>query len=335
MQEGRKGELSMKIFDKKYFKIVILFALCFILALTNESFLKISNIMNVLRQAAVLVVLGLGMTLVVISRGIDLSVAGVMSLSACFCATLLNMGIATPLSIAITLLIGVVFGFTNGVLTGYIGLPAFVATYGMSYIANGFSLILMNGNILYGFPDSFLFLGTGFVFGVVPVMVIYTLVLVFLFYVLLSRTNFGKQVYCVGANPQTSMYSGIKTKRILVMTFISSGVCASIAGIMLASRMNAAQSGIGDQYQMLAVAAVVMGGTSMSGGEGGIPGTVVGALILILIVNGMNLLGISSLAQSLVNGLVIVASVVLDMYVKNKSTGSINIEKSEESKKAG
>lgn len=327
--------MKVFIFDKKYFKIVILFILCLILAFVNESFMKVSNIMNILRQAAVLVVLGLGMTLVVISRGIDLSVAGVMSLSACFCATLLNKGISTPLSILATLFVGIVFGFTNGILTGFVGLPAFVATYGMSYIANGFSLILMNGNILYGFPDSFLFLGTGFIFEVIPVMVIYTLFLVLLFYILLSRTNFGKQIYCVGANPQTSMYSGIKTKRIIVMAFISSGICAAIAGIMLAARMNAAQAGIGDQYQMLAVAAVVMGGTSMAGGEGGIPGTVIGALILILIVNGMNLLGISSLAQSLVNGLVIVSSVVLDMYVKNKGEGRISIRNGEKSKKVG
>lgn len=306
--------------EPKHFKVIILFSLCIILSLINKSFLQVSNIMNILRQASILLILGLGMTLVVITRGIDLSIAGVMSLSACFCAILLNRGIAIPGAILATILVGAAFGLMNGILLGYVGLPAFVATYGMSYIANGLALILMNGNILYGFPKSFLFLGTGFVFNVIPVMVINTLILTLLFHFLLAKTTFGKQVYCIGANPQTSQYSGLKTKRILLLVFMSSGICAAIAGILLAARMNAAQAGIGDQYQMLAVASVVMGGTSMTGGEGGIPGTIIGAIILTLIVNGMNLMGVPSLAQSLVTGIVIIFSVILDMQVKLKAT---------------
>lgn len=302
----------------EYFRIAILLALCIILSICSKDFLKISNLMNVLRQAAILMVLGCGMTLVIITRGIDLSVAGIMSFSACLCATLMNNSYPVFPAIVLTLLFGALFGFLNGVLTGVVGLPAFVATYGVKFIADGLALILMDGNILYGFPNSYLFLGVGFIVKVIPIMVINTLLIAFMFHILLSQTKFGKQVYCVGANAKASYYSGIKSKLILILVFMLCGVCASIAGIFQSARMNAAQAGIGDQYQMLAVAAVIMGGTSMSGGEGGIGGTLIGAIILTLIVNGMNLLDIPANAQSLITGIVIVASVVLDVQERNK-----------------
>lgn len=302
--------------DSKNVKVIILLLLCVILSLLNKSFLSVSNIMNILRQASVLIILGLGMTMVVITRGIDLSIAGMMSLAACLCGTMLNKNLPISLAILITVCCGAAFGFINGLLLSFVGLPPFVATYGMSFIANGLALVLMNGNILYGFPRKFLFLGTGFIFAKIPFMVVESFFLALLFQFLLSKTVFGKEVYCAGANSRTSYISGINTTRTLLVVFTLSGTCAAIAGVLQAARMNAAQAGIGDQFQMLTVAAVVMGGTSMAGGEGGIPGTIIGAIILTLIVNGMNLLEVPSNAQSLITGFVIIVSVILDMKVK-------------------
>ncbi len=303
------------VFQPRNIKYIVLLLICAVLAMFNEKFFTLSNIMNIFRQASVLSILGIGMTFVIITKGIDLSVAGIMSLTGCVCAILLNRGLPIPIAIGMGMLLGAFFGCINGSLVAFVGLPPFVATYGVKFIADGLALIVMGGNILYGFPPAFRYLGTGFI-RAFPILVLIAIVLALVFTIILSHTKMGRQVFCVGANAAASFYSGIRTKVVLLMSFILCGTLAAVGGILQTARMNAAQAGMGDSFQMLAVASVVMGGTSMSGGEGGIPGTIVGALILTLIVNGMNLLSIPSLAQSLITGAVIILAVMMDIQVK-------------------
>lgn len=303
-------------FEKGLYRIMILVVMCVLLTCISDSFLSLSNIMNIFRQASILLILAVGATGTILAKGIDLSLAGVMSLSGCVCGYVLNAGYPVPVAIIAALSVGIGFGFVNGFLVGVVKIPAFVSTYGVKYIANGLALMLMGSNIFFGFPESFLFLGVGFL-GPVPVLVIWALIITAIMYVFLERSKFGHQIYCVGANSTAAFYSGISTLRTYFMVHVISSTCAAIAGILQASRMNAAQAGMGESFQMLAVASIVIGGTSMAGGEGNVIGGILGALILTLITNGMNLLNISSQAQPLVTGAVIVLAVFLDVQMKH------------------
>lgn len=302
-------------FESGLYRICILLAMCIIMSIISTNFFKMSNFLNICRQAAVLLVLSACATGCILTHGIDNSLGGVMSLCGCICGYLLNKGYSVPISIIMTLPIGILFGCLNGFLIGIIKIPAFVSTYGVSYIANGLALILMGSNIFSGFPKSFRNLASGKFLGF-PLIAIWALIVTLIVYVVYQKSNFGKKVYCVGANPVTAKYSGISTIKTLFIVYSISGCGAAIAGILQTARQSAAQAGMGDTFQMTAIAAIVIGGTSMSGGEGSVLGAIIGALILTLIVNAMNLLGVPSLAQSIVTGIIIVLAVLLDVEMK-------------------
>lgn len=296
-------------------KIIVLAVIVAFLSFANESFFTGSNLLNIIRQSSILTILAIGITAPILTGGIDLSLSGVMSLSGCVCAYFLDLGFPIIFAVSIALCLGMFFGLFNGTLVSFVGLPPFVATYGVSFIADGLALMIMGPTIFYGFPKVFQFLGVGFIWKI-PILIVIAFVVVIIMYIVLQKTNFGKMVYCVGANPTASYYSGLSTKKIYLSVYLISSSCAAIGGILQVARMNAAQAGLGITFQMLAVASVVIGGTSMSGGEGSVIGGVVGALILILIVNGMNLLEIPPLAQSVVTGSVIILAVLLDLQLK-------------------
>jgi ribose transport system permease protein len=288
-----------------------------ILSILNQDFLTFSNIINILRQSTILVVLTLGITCVLLTAGIDLSVGGVMALVGCLTAQLLVQNVPIPIAIAIGLAVGAMMGAANGFLVGIMGIPAFVATYGMMWIAEGLAHILMQGRIIFGMPKAFLWIGAGYIWKI-PVPIILSLVLLIIFHILLNKTVFGRNIFALGSNRNAAYYSGIRTKRLLVQVYALSGLTAAIAGMIMTARINAAEAGMGGPFSMQSIAAVVIGGTSLLGGEGGVIGSVMGALILTLIVNGLNLLGVSSLAHSLITGVVIIAAVYLDILLKRK-----------------
>ena len=312
------GESFMSRLSANSFRIATVVLLCIALSFMNESFFTAENILNILRQMAVLLVLSLGQTLVILTAGIDLSGGAVMSLAGCVAAMLLSMNVPIPFVILAGMLIGVLCGTASGLLVGVIRLPPFVATYGVMWIASGVALILMQGQIIFGLSENFRFLSTGHV-GIVPMIVIISLVLTVVAHLIATQTVFGKHVFALGANREAAFYSGIRTTRTLVMVYALSGVSAAVAGMLLTGRLDAAEAGMGDSFQMLAIASVVMGGTSLMGGEGGLLGTLIGVLILILVVNGMNLLDVPSLAQSLVTGVVILIAVFADALTKARS----------------
>lgn len=302
-------------FETGLYRVCILLLMCVVMAFISNNFFKIGNLINIARQACVLLILAVCATGCILTHGIDNSLGGVMSLCGCACGYFLNNNHSIVSSILLALVIGAAFGCINGFLIAIVKIPPFVSTYGVSYIANGLALILMGSDIFSGFPKAFRNLSSGNL-GPVPLLVIWALLITLLMYVVLQRSKFGKQVYCVGANETTAKYSGISTVGTLFVVYIISACGAAVAGVLQAARQSAAQAGMGDTFQMMAIASIVMGGTSMAGGEGSVFGAILGALILTLIANAMNLLGVPTLAQSVVTGAIIVLAVLLDVQMK-------------------
>lgn len=313
--KNQKKDFFGIFFETGLYRIGILVIMCVVMSLISNNFFKWNNFLNIFRQASVLLVLAVCATGCILTHGIDNSIGGVMSLCGCACGYFLNQDLPIALAIFLTILIGMAFGCINGFLIGVIKIPPFVSTYGVSYIANGLALILMGSDIFSGFPRSFRTLASGSVLGF-PLITIIALCVTFIMYLLLQKSNFGKQVYSVGANYTTAKYSGINTLLTLFVVYILSGCGAAIGGVLQTARQSAAQAGMGDTFQMTAIASIVIGGTSMAGGEGSVFGAIIGALILTLIVNAMNLLGIPALAQSIVTGAIIVLAVLLDTQMK-------------------
>jgi ribose transport system permease protein len=317
-----KLKIKTGVFEKRYtystlMRIGSLLILMTIFGILGKGFFSTTNVLNILRQSSVLTLLALGMTLVMINSGIDLSVAGVMTTCACFCGVLLREGVPVPLAIVLTIFGGILIGASSGTLVGFVGLPPFVATYGMLWICDGLSLALMQGQIIFGFPASYRFLGSGHI-GIIPMIVVITAIVALLVHLFLSKTIYGQYVYAMGGNMMGALYSGVKIRKMRVLVFALSGATASIAGLLQSARLNAAEVSMSGQLLTLAIASVMVGGTNRLGGEGGVVGTIVGALILTTATNGMNLLGVAAEWQPFVVGLVVIFSVLLnDITVRN------------------
>ncbi|HHU91232.1 MAG TPA: ABC transporter permease [Clostridiaceae bacterium] len=298
-------------------------ALVFVIAsLIVKEFLTFNNIITVLRQGSVLLILSTGLTAVILTGNMDLSVGAASGLVGCLCAQLLKSGVPIPVVFVIGLITGAIIGIFNGFLVGIVKLPSFIATYGTNWVVAGLSIIIMNGDIIYGLPEGFTWLGTGYV-GPIPFIIIVALIMVIVAYVMLQKTTFGRDIYAYGSNKDAALYSAVPIKKTLFSAFIMSGVTAAIAGILMTARLDAADSTMGDAYGLQTVAAVVVGGTSMLGGEGGITGTVIGAILLTIIVNVMNLLGITSFAQPMVVGIVILVMVLFDSYSRRRQNTTV------------
>jgi ribose transport system permease protein len=285
-------------------------------------FRSFNNIITVFRQASILAVLGTGLTAVLLTGSMDLSVGASAGFIGCVCAQLLKAGFGIPLVVLTAVCIGILIGSFNGFLTGIIKLPSFIATYGANWVLSGLSIIVMHGAIIYNLPAGFTYFATGYI-GPVPVIVIIALVIVAIAYFLLQRTTFGRDVYAYGSGSEAALYAGVPITKTLILSFIFCSICAGLAGLLMTARLNAADVAMSDSYGLQPVAAVVIGGTSMLGGEGGVAGTIIGALLLTIIVNVMNLLGVSTYAQPMVFGLVILFMVIFDAFTRNKSLNSI------------
>jgi len=287
-----------------------------VLSAISPAFLSVQNIINVVRQASLLFILASGLTIVVLTAGIDLSIGAVLAVSACVAANFIVQGSVWIGSLA-GLAVGAVCGLLNGLLVAVIGLPPFIATYGMLWVAQGTAQGFMKGEITAGFPASFRFLGAGHLLGIpVPILVMVATLAACSF--ALRRTNFGRYVYAMGANREAARLSGIYIHRNLLLVYAASGLLSGFAGLVYISRINGVESTIGEPLLLPALAAVCIGGTSLFGGEGGIEGTLTGALIMTLVTNGMNLLNVSPYWQSFVMGTIVVLAVAIDQLGAEK-----------------
>ena len=306
------AEVAFVIFTRTAF----LAALVVLLAIVSPHFLTTDNMVIVLRQAALQFLMAAGLTLVVITGGIDLSIGAVLGLGACLGAGYIAGG-SVLLGVAAALGAGLACGLVNGALVAYVGIPAFIATYGMLWVAHGLGYVFMKGEVIHGFPAAFRTLGAGFVGGI-PVPVLIGAGILIALHVVLHLTRFGRALYAIGGNPVAAKLSGMPTKRYLVGVYALSGVLAAFAGLVVIARVNAADSGTGEELLLTAIAAVCLGGTSLFGGAGGVVGTAIGSLILALVVNGMNMLSIATFWQAFAMGVIVILAVFADVSFKRR-----------------
>lgn len=298
--------------------IVIAFVfLCICLSFANENFMTWGNWVNVLRQTSINGILAIGMTYVILTKGIDLSVGSLLAISGIVAGSLVTGDTAGSAWIAIIagLGVGVLLGGMNGLVVARLSVAPFVVTLGMLSIARGLTFIYNDGMPIANLSSEFRYLGQGMLGGV-PVPVIILVVIFALFWFILNRTTFGRYVYAVGGNEKSAKTSGIRTRLIVFSVYAISGLLSALAGLILAARTTSALPQAGVAYELDAIAAVVIGGTSLNGGVGTLTGTLVGALIIGVINNGLDLLGVSSYYQQVIKGAIIVAAVLIDVSRK-------------------
>ena len=298
-------------------RILSILILIIFLSIVSPQFLGWNNILNIFRQASIQFLISAGLTLVIITAGIDLAVGAILGLSACLSASLIVSG-HLGLGIVAGLISGLLAGALNGLLVAFGRITPFIATYGVLWIAGGIGYVFMKGEVLHSFPPSFRYIGTGILFGI-PVTILIAGIILVILHLLLHKTVFGRYIYAIGGNPIAARLSGISVKSKLFYVYTLSGLLSSFAALVIMARVNSVDSSIGEELLLPAIAAVCLGGASLFGGVGGIAGTAIGALILALVINGMNLLGVPSFWQSGVMGAIILGAVLADQYGSGRS----------------
>ncbi len=287
------------------FICVFVFMMC-----VSDSFLTAQNLTNVGRQVSINAIIAVGMTFAILTGGIDLGVGSVMALSGTVCAGLMAGGMGMTPAILVGFGIGTLLGALNGFMIAYGRMPAFIVTLAMMGIARGLALIYTGGYPISGLSQDFAFFGRGAVLGLETPIFIMAFVYI-IAYIVLRYTPFGRHVYAVGGNPEASRLSGIKVNFIIFMIYTISGLTSAIAGLILTSRLMSGQPNAGVAFEMDAIAAVVIGGAAMSGGKGTIIGTIIGALLLGVLNNGLNLMGINPYAQKVIQGIIILIAIYI------------------------
>jgi ribose/xylose/arabinose/galactoside ABC-type transport system permease subunit len=296
----------------KYGLFFVFVLICLILSLMSPAFLNSRNLINVIRQISINGILALGVTYVIITGGIDLGLGSYVAFTGCIAAIADQMmGTPSPVPILIGLLAGIIIGGLNGFIITKGKVAPFIVTLGMMTIARGGALLITRGRPVSGLSDYFLYLGNGVILGI-PVPIIILAVVLIISIILLNQTKLGLYIYAIGGNEEASRASGIKTNRLKLFVYMLCGALSGLAGIIQAARINTGQPNIGTGYELDAITAVIVGGTSLSGGVGTASGTILGALIIGVINNGLDLLNVSSYYQQVIKGLIIIGAVLLD-----------------------
>lgn len=303
---------KIKSFTSKNTALVGLLVLMIVVTMIDTTFIQVSNLSNVLRQVSINGLIALGMTLVILIGGIDLSVGSVFGLTGAVLAGMLMAGLDPVLALLITLALGAFLGSLNGILIAKGKLQAFIATLGTMAIFRGILQVYTDGRPITGFDSDFIdYIGRGYLLGIpVPtiILIVATLIMIFI----TKKTVFGKEIYAVGGNHRAAALSAINVDKVKIKVYAISGLLTTISGVILLSRLNSAQPTAGNAYEMDAIAAVVLGGTSMAGGKGRITGTFIGILMIGVISNALNILNVSSFYQNIVKGVVILLAVLID-----------------------
>ncbi len=298
------------------FGIVIAFALLVvILSLLSGSFLTVSNLLNIARQVSINAVIAAGMTFVILTGGIDLSVGSVLAVSGAVIAGLLSAGRPLLVGIGAGLAVGAALGLLDGLVITRGKVQPFIATLGMLTIGRGLTLVYTDGRPITGLPDAFVWLGAGEV-SRIPVPVVIMILVSLISYGILTQTVFGRYVYAIGGNEEAARLSGVDVATHKTLVYVISGVLSAVSAVILTARLNSAQPTAGVGFELDAIAAVVLGGTTLAGGEGSISGTLLGAFIIGVINNGLNLLNVNPFYQQVVKGAVILLAVLLDRRLR-------------------
>lgn len=298
---------------EKIIPFIGLILLIVVISIMNSAFLDLSNLLNLLRQVSINGLIAFGMTFVILTGGIDLSVGSILALSSAFTAILITSGLDPIVALIVGVLGGFLLGVFNGVLVTFGSMAPFIATLATMTIFRGLTLVVTDGNPITNLGDSYMFqlFGKGYFFGI-PVPAVTMIIVFIVLAIILQKTTFGRHTYAIGGNEIASKISGIKVNRVKILIYGISGLMSALAGAILTSRLNSAQPTAGTSYELDAIAAVVLGGTSLTGGKGRIVGTLIGVLIIGVLNNGLNLLGVSSFYQQVVKGIVILIAVLID-----------------------
>ncbi|MCC5467148.1 ABC transporter permease [Pelosinus baikalensis] len=294
--------------------ILLLFfiGLIIIMSLLSPSFLTIDNLLSVTQQMSEFGILALGVTVIIITSGIDLSVGSIAGLTTIVIAMSYGWSGSLVAAILLGILAGALCGAFNGVLIAKIGVPPILVTLGTMTFFNGIALVLSKGNAISDLPEEFYFVGQGYLFGNVPVQTVIFLVLAILTSLLLSKTPWGRRVYAVGNNSVAAVFSGVQVDKVLLYVYIFAGIMAAISGWIISSRVSTARADLGAVYVMQSIAATVLGGTNIAGGSGTIFGTVIGVSVFAVLANGLNLIGVSPFAQNLLMGLALIVVLLIN-----------------------
>lgn len=311
---------SMKIGDllKKYNLLVLLVVFIVISAILSPNFLKIGNILNLLQQASIPGIVAMGMTIVILLGGIDLSVGSVAAFSGMICAILVSKNVPIIISIVVAVALGGCLGLITGILIARFNLPDFIASLAMMEIGRGAALLTTQGVPIFGLPSEFKFIGGGFVLGRVSVSGLIWIALTIIFALILKYTSYGRSLYAIGGNKEAATLSGIKTRRNYAFAYMISGLLAGFAGVLTASWLSTGQPTAGDGMELDAIAASVIGGASLSGGMGTVIGTFGGVFLLQIITNIFNLVGLASFYQQIAKGMIIIAALLLNNVIDSR-----------------
>ena len=305
---------------KQYAIVGVLLAIVVFFSIVSDSFLTTQNLLNVARQVAMLGISAVGMTCVILTSGIDLSVGAVMAITNIAGSMMMvNAGIPIFPAMVLTLLIAAFIGLINGLLVAYVGVPALITTLAMMTILRGLSFVLCGGMPVWGLPESFKKLGQGYL-GAIPIPVIIMIFIFMIGWLFLNRTKTGRYIYGLGGNKEAVRLSGVHTAKIQTLVFVISSLLTGLAGIILLSRINTGQPKIGTGYEMDVITAVVLGGVSIMGGEGSLLGVFIGVLITGVLSNGMILIDVSEYYQQITKGIVLLLAVIFDTMAKRKQT---------------
>lgn len=295
---------------------LILLGLFFSIA--SPHFLSPYNLLTIALQTSIIAIVAIGQTYVIIKAGIDLSVGSIVAISGVVVADLVTSGIPVWLSVVLGVGVGAVCGLINGLIISYGKIPPFIATLGMMGMARGAALVITDGMPITGLPESFALIGNSKLFGVIPFPVVILAVIAVIMSVVLSKTPFGRNIYAIGSNEEAAYLSGIPVRKTKIGVYVVSGLMSGIAGVILTSRLVSAQPTAGNLYELDAIAAVVIGGASLMGGVGTISGTIIGAFIMGVLRNGLNLLNVSPFWQQIIIGAVVILAVFIDNFRKRR-----------------
>lgn len=310
-------ENNFKSIIMKYKALLGFLVLCVVMAILSPRFLSVANIKNVLTQVSVNAIIAIGMTFVILTGGIDLSVGSTLAISGAVAATLIKGNCNIFVAIIAALIVGAIVGLFNGIFIAKGRIQAFIATLATMTVFRGVTQVYTNGTPVSKLGESFASIGNKELLGV-PFPVVITIVVFFIAFYVLNQTRVGRYIYALGGNEDSARLSGINTTKMKMLVYIISGVTAAISGVVVTSRIGSASAIAGTGYELDAIAAVVLGGTSLVGGEGSIAGTIIGALIIGVLNNGLNLLNVSPYYQLIVKGLVILLAVMLDRKINKK-----------------
>ena len=312
--------VNSSLFSRFLSNYAILFALivmCIILSFASDRFFSAQNFMNIMMQSTTMGIIAVGMTFVIITGGIDLSVGAVLALSAALGAGVMKAGMPFGVGILVMVLLAMGIGAAQGLLVSRIRMPAFIVTLGGMTIARGFTMVYMQGRTIPGLPKEYQFIGSGYI-GPIPVAALILIIVYVIAFYVLQYTTFGRSVYAIGGNREATELSGINIKRNEMIVFAISGLTCGLGAMILAARLGSAIPTAGDGLEMEAIGATVIGGASLAGGRGTIIGTLIGVFILGILNNGMNLLNVDPFYAGVVRGSVILIAVFIDTMRKRK-----------------